>query len=337
MVQIAIASGRTASERLFVDWQEAGLIDQPEKKGLGRGKGIVARWPESQLRLWLLLLDKRRETTQVPNLCNIPVGLWLYFGDEYASLRQVRRSMKTWASRYGSSRGHKLAKQTARKLLEDLPLGGDTSKNFKADLVSATANMLLHGIAQDAERRQVREQLLAAVGVKAGETMPPSRAGAMVEMVLVRLLAAHHLTVGVVPDHIFQWARAWHLFGLRSYMQALSTGNLPQMVGVEFDRPDFEQLIPSACRDVMSVVGMALGLEKGEALPAPFYHPDAWRDGPVDVTVSSQIRPSPIVLPNGRRHATLQINVTGQAPNAANLPPGAPLPAPSPDGDSLDR
>ena len=315
MVELATASGRSATERLFTDWQAAGLIDKPFKRGLGRGRGLVALWPESQLRLWFVLLDKRRETTQVPNLCNLPVGLWLYFGDDYASLRQVRKCMTTWAQRYGSSRGHKLAKQMARKLLEDLPLA-PLSKNVKADLVSAMASALLHGLERDEDRRALRDRLLSVVVPPAETAAQPNHAASVVEMVLVRLLAAHHLSQGSVPDHIFEWARVWHLFGLRTYMEALDKGQVPASPGTEpeSERPDFEKLMTAACRDLMSSIGMALGLGKEETLPAPFFHPDSWRGVPTGIRIGFQVEPSPIILPGGRRAGRLRIEVTGQGP-----------------------
>ncbi len=308
MVDIAASSGHHATERLLTDWQAAGLIDRPYKKGLGRGRGIVALWPESQLRLWLLLLEKRRQTGQVPNLCNVPVGLWLYFGDDYASIRQVRKCMRTWSERYGSSRGHKLAKQTARQLLADLPIA-TASKNVRARLVSEMASALLRGIRQNEDRRTLREQMLGAID---GHIHGYNKASAIVDLVLIRLVASHHLTHSDVLDHIFQWARVWHLFGLRSYVEALDSGKLPKMTGVEFDQPDFNRLIPSACRDLMSAVGMALTLGKEEVLPAPFFHPDSWKDGLGDVKVSHDIQASSILLPSGKPHMEIRATVAVQ-------------------------
>ena len=51
MIAAAVAEGHSATDRLLTDWQSAGLLDRPIKRGLGRGKGITALWPESQLRL----------------------------------------------------------------------------------------------------------------------------------------------------------------------------------------------------------------------------------------------------------------------------------------------
>jgi hypothetical protein len=87
-----------------------------------------------------------------------------------------------------------------------------------------------------------------------------------------------------------------------------------ETTGVDFRVPDFERLIPNACRDLVSAVGMALSLDKSERLPAPFFHPDNWQEGWASVRVQWQVQPSGIVLPNGRQHAQVQIEVSGPTP-----------------------
>ena len=322
LVQAAIEQGhRGTKERLFTDWQQAGLIDQPGlKKGLGRGKGVVALWPASQLHLWLLLLNKRKETSQIPNLCNVPVGLWLYFGDDYATLRQVRKCMTTWAQRYGSSRGHTMAKQTARRLIEDLALAG-MSRDSQADLVSRLAGALLTGITDDEQRRSLRDALIRSIPAAIRNPVGATKAEAVVDVVLLRVLAAHRLARGDVPSHIFEWARAWHLFGLRRYMDALQTGELPPISGMHFETPDFEVLVPNSCRDLISSIGMALSLAQDDQVSAPVFHPDSWKNGAGKLSLSFDIQPSPIIRPNGRQHAKLQIQVaaqvnTGESPSS---------------------
>jgi hypothetical protein len=105
--------------RLITDWVEKGLLDRPTVRGLGRGKGTLATWPEEQLQLFLLLLGKRRELKRTATLCNIPVGLWLIWGDRYAPLRQVRRALATWADAYATVK-HGRAERTALQLLEQV-------------------------------------------------------------------------------------------------------------------------------------------------------------------------------------------------------------------------
>lgn len=310
MIAAAVASGHSATDRLFTDWQAAGLLDHPTKRGLGRGKGITALWPESQFRLWLLLLDKRRQTSQIPNLCNVPVALWLFFGDSYATLDQVKRSMRTWAQRYGPSRGHKQAKHVARRLVADLPLQA-SKRNVRADLIEHVATVLLHGIGSDGERRELRGRLLAAIGVRDSAELPPAGPVLLVELVLIRLLAVRQLMYGMVPDHVFLWARAWHLFKLQEYLAAHEARTLPSVPGITFDRPALDTLIPNACRDLLTAIGMAMSLSTDDPLPAPFLNLDAWANGEIAVTVGHQLEPTGIVLPGGLVYAKVKIEVRG--------------------------
>lgn len=310
MIAAAVAAGHSATDRLLTDWQSAGLLDRPTKRGLGRGKGITALWPESQLRLWLLLLDKRRQTSQIPNLCNVPVALWLFFGDTYATLDQVKKSMRTWAMRYGPSRGHKQAKQIARRLVTDLPLKR-SNRNSHAALIEHVAAAVLHGIRDDSERRDLRRRLLVAIGVQDGDKLPPTGPVLLVELVLIRLLAARQLMCDTVPDHVVLWARAWHLFKLQEYLADHEAGDLPSVPGIAFDRPSFDTLISNACRDLLTAIGMAMSLSKDEPMPAPFLNLDAWANGQVALTVSHEVEASRIVLPGRRVHAKVKIEVSG--------------------------
>ncbi len=111
--------GPQVSGRLITDWVEKGLLDRPEVRGLGRGKGTSATWDQNQLRLFVSLLKHRQRARRAATLCNIPVGLWLMYGDGYAPLRQVRRSMATWASAYAVV-GKGRAETSARELLEQV-------------------------------------------------------------------------------------------------------------------------------------------------------------------------------------------------------------------------
>lgn len=103
LVSIAQANGYEIAPtgRLIIDWVELGLLDSPTRKGRGKGQGWIATWPENQLRLLLFLLYLRvNEKWDIGRLCNVPAWYWLERGDNYASLGQVRRVLKTWKSRY---------------------------------------------------------------------------------------------------------------------------------------------------------------------------------------------------------------------------------------------
>jgi hypothetical protein len=115
----AARKGSSVSARLITDWVEKGLLDRPDVRGLGRGRGTIATWPEDQLQLFLLLLSKRQEIKRTATLCNIPVALWLINSDRYAPLRQVRRALATWAAAYTTVK-HGRAERTSLELLDQV-------------------------------------------------------------------------------------------------------------------------------------------------------------------------------------------------------------------------
>jgi hypothetical protein len=115
----AAGAGTPVSTRLITDWVERGLLDRPRRRGLGRGKGTVATWPEDQRRLFLALLDQRRRgVKRQATLCNLPVTIWLDsegLDHDYVPLRQVRRCLATWGSAYRAG-----PVRAARHAAEDL-------------------------------------------------------------------------------------------------------------------------------------------------------------------------------------------------------------------------
>src|SRR5713226_2896000 len=99
MLDQARIHGLTASEGLFDDWVEKGLLGEAGEREWP-GRGSIARWPQEQLNLFLNLLSHRqREHNKIHlgPLCCIPVWGWLYCGElSGITLRQVRRAMETW-------------------------------------------------------------------------------------------------------------------------------------------------------------------------------------------------------------------------------------------------
>jgi hypothetical protein len=117
----AAAAESPASGRLITDWVAKGLLDHPRKRGLGRGRGTIATWPEDQRRLFLALLDQRRRgVKRQATLCNLPVTLWLDsegLDHDLVPLRQVRRCLTTWVTAHKAS-PVRAARYTAELLIE---------------------------------------------------------------------------------------------------------------------------------------------------------------------------------------------------------------------------
>lgn len=123
--------GYPATPRLVFDWIEKGLLDRTTIVSRGR-HGRKGYLPEQQLELFLTLLLHRYKaprSKKIAGLLNIPVWVWLWWGDEFIPLRQVRRALKTWAAVMARGDTTRNALQAARALAGDLgrppsPRGG---------------------------------------------------------------------------------------------------------------------------------------------------------------------------------------------------------------------
>ncbi|MGH6812320.1 MAG: hypothetical protein ACREDM_08255 [Methylocella sp.] len=135
------ASGRYLTPRAARDWWTKGLLPQPRRHGLGRGKGTETFWTEpgiierAQAAYDLLAAQPRVDTAIL--------GLWLWgFPTELASIRAVygRLMSRHFSSIRGRSMLHfgdavgELAGQFARKIA--LPNAPKEAKNAIADLTS---------------------------------------------------------------------------------------------------------------------------------------------------------------------------------------------------------
>src|SRR5207249_3910280 len=109
--------------RLVVDWVQKGLIDQPTKTGRGIGGGRGTRkgtWSNRQRDLFLREVDQHHDgAKKIATLCNLPVFIWLWGGEEEVPLRQVIRAMATYGDAYVTS-SSRAARITATEVARDL-------------------------------------------------------------------------------------------------------------------------------------------------------------------------------------------------------------------------
>jgi HEAT repeat protein len=127
----------TATPRLVIDWTSKGLLDRPARKAKGRGLGSEkALYPAAQRELFLTLLDKRRQgAVRIPTLARIPIFIWLIWGDDWVPTRQALLAHSTWLGVVGTSQEQ--ARRSASEML----------------------GLLDHPLAQDADRRALRNEL----------------------------------------------------------------------------------------------------------------------------------------------------------------------------------
>jgi hypothetical protein len=224
LVDVALANGHPVSPRLIDDWVALGLLDQPTKRGLGRGMGIRATWAPNQVQLFVRLLVARETAHRVKTLCNLPVWLWLTCGDEYVPLRQAKRAMETWV--HGSATtawGH--ARAAAKAASEGLP----------ASVATRARSRVAQLLAEALYRGRLDEVSLARV---LGDA--PGAADHL------RVLSARFDAVkriAAIDDDAYLEARAFY----GSLTPPLRPGD-----------PDLQELASNACLDLVTLLGFGL-------------------------------------------------------------------------------
>jgi hypothetical protein len=275
----ARAAGSPVSRRLIDDWVAKGLLDRPHVQGLGRGKGTTAVWLENQRRLFLLLLNKRGELKQTSGrsrvLPNIPVALWLYFGDDYVPLRQVRRALRTYCEAWRQSQpgterkphwtarspaaSRRRSEATARRLIGLLVppnLSRARRAELRRELVDAGANL-------DYEHELDRDRLLAVTSRvldpdNIDRSVGPTEARVTPEnwtrTIEARLTALQNLDA--IDNSTFEDVRVIHNNTLAAYSHRQPDLARDPDIGKLFEPLTFEALANNACVELLTGLGM---------------------------------------------------------------------------------
>jgi hypothetical protein len=312
----AESRGFKVSPRLIVDWVSLGLLDRPGRRGLGRGKGSVAMWPEDQRQLFLTLLEQRKHRTkQIVGLCNVPVAVWLLWGDTYIPLRQVQRALRTWAqAAFSSSWGG--ARKAATHLLDQVGHPRARPRDRRA-LLEALSRMTY----QRNLDGNVLLPLLQRVFDPRGTETPRGPLGTtpadIVALLQSRYEAITHL--GDIDDSTFEWARFVYVTSWQHYLRERPRLAAGPDLGNLHEEPDLERLFNRACLDLITLLGMAQARFK-DTLAGTLLHPTTWRERHLHTTVTrTEVTPSGVNI-------ALQVS----AGEASTAQPHADSSAPSP-------
>ena len=104
LVDEAQRRGYDFTARQITEWVELGFLDKRKTVGTGRGSKPHA-WTDPQAELFFVLCQQRHNN-KIANatVANIPVAWWLYRGDEYVTILQLRRCLRTWANKYSTNK-----------------------------------------------------------------------------------------------------------------------------------------------------------------------------------------------------------------------------------------
>lgn len=296
-----------ANERLVTDWSAKGLLDRPARASGGRGAGSGARYAysEEQYKLFLALLTKRSEVSTIPPLCNVPVFLWIYYGEKYAPVRQVRRALATAfrADRYGAQRSFERSRRTAQEIVKPIA-HPKAAKTDVTPLIEALTGVIYRGDANESNAT-VLCRLLDPV-VRPGkfaehQAWRVAAAQGVITNAVARALAISKLSE--IPDEIFELARVAQLSTIISYAtdwRALAGS--PDIGHFITEEPTLDFMANNACGHLLTGLGLLL-LGRRPALLPPGKHVATVRtaSGEAEAELTVTIDPAPVSEPDGRR------------------------------------
>ncbi len=257
LVLAAKERGFDITARMIDDWVSIGLLDKPNKKGLGRGKGMLATWPENQYQLLLTLLLKRQEIKKlITPLFNIPIWIWLEYGDEYVPLRQMKRALLSWSRAHGyQANSWKRARLSARALLDSFKHEDSTRADRNA-LVEVLARASYNGTCDLLELRRAIEKVFDPDGVD--RALGPRGAQLTVDSI-VSLVGARLRTIGrieSIKDDEFLSAQTAYAQATNLYWRELPRFVSDPEMGDFFEINDVEKRLNSACMSLVTLIGL---------------------------------------------------------------------------------
>ena len=263
LVEEALARGyRDVSKWLVYDWSHTGLLDRPSRYSPGR-RGRPDAFPASQRDLFFTLLEQRqRRTKQIVGLYNVPVFVWLWWGDDYVPLRQTRRAMSTWGCSCLSPSlvaDRRSARQFLRQM--DLPQYARGRKVLRETLENVTLEISAGKPPDQVDWLDI-EAKLCKVWNKGGTPEPRGPAGAPVTpnaaISLIRVRYTALVDLGKYDDCLFEWARWFHRETSADYARhANEFSKDPEFGHLHRNASTAEHHVNHACVDLLTALGTA--------------------------------------------------------------------------------
>ncbi len=303
------AQGLHINDSLLQEFQEYGWMLPPRRRSRGRGRGIQSVWTRHQRDLLQSLCHarERKGVHSVAQLCNLPVWVWLYWGDGYGvTLEQVKRVMHTWATRQGDL-SYAASRQAARNVVQEVgnqPAGRKrqaikeiTDWLYKGRFTGQNLSDSLHHVFTEHKKANGPQDI----------PLTPKGAG---ELLHLRREAATWLAQEQnLPDAHWQWARFFHVHGLSEYLQE-QPGYASETAGSPaahlFSPETIESLFTSTCVDLAMVLYIGLLYPDPPTLPEQL-RLAYWQRSVKNATLSARQVVSPLVLPNGSHPMYLEL------------------------------
>ena len=301
--------GLHINDSLLQEFQEQGVMTNPRRRSRGRAKGNPGVWTRQQRDLLKSLCHarERQGMRSVAQRCNLPVWVWLYWGDGYGvTLDLVRRAMRTWALRQQSislEASHKGAKLVVEQV-------GNQHDGGKQQAVREITDLFYEGRYAEQVLGDSLYHVYDPNKKPNGPSDIPFTPEGVNGLFRIRKEAVDMLAHGKdLPAVHWQWARFFHMYNLGQYMKEqprYADESAGGPVASLFEQETVERLALSTCMDLATVLYIGLLNPRPTNLPERL-HLDYWKRQVKSATVTSRQVVSPLVLPNGLHPMYLEV------------------------------
>ncbi len=265
---VAEAEGHHATPRLIRDWGDVGLLDRPPSRRRERGRGgAPTLWPDSQRRLFLLLLQKREEGAPIAALTKVPVFLWLQWGDDYVPLRQTRRALATWAeaARHPSIKATRAAARATTTALAHPAAGRSARQGFRETITRGQSGETVSRATLRAAARKALDPLGSGRprGSIGPQLTPEGYADHVDLLVRAAGVLARDRKAASIPAEAFEQARSIYRSARASYARNWRRFATDPELGHLHTEPTDDEVVNAACRDLTELVALWLAHARG--------------------------------------------------------------------------
>jgi len=250
------AGFQRVSARLVTDWASVGLLAHPTRvaRPAGQGRGALYTWSNPQKDLFLTELHHRPGGKDIQRLLNVPVAVWLYWGEQWGvELPQVRVALKNWAaSEYDRSGTEDRVLSQARLTVNNLAAPNATREDKR---------LLREALVKALRKREWDQDKITRLAIPVAD---PSRSGRTIGPfatsveTLLRFLPAFLRGLQALDsatNDLLINARAQRRDLTIEYARDWLRNVTDPAFGPMFEHPTVQFFVNNACRDLVREVG----------------------------------------------------------------------------------
>jgi len=274
-----------------------------------KGRGRPALYTQHQAHLLKAIVGQgKKGVKKIGAMYTIPVSVWLYFGDEYTIKTQdVRNAMQKWAKgqlKISLEGSKESAQKIAKLVCNDRTIGirdtvGKLSSLFyrqpeSTETFAGELTELLMDVFQEKFGMEPNHTLDISV--------TPVNVATLIRMRMEGILA---LCSGIqISDIHLQWARFFHLWNSRDYIQKqeeYNKGAKGTPIESMFEYQTIETLMLGACVDLATAIGIGIVYRDRDVsfnkVAIPNSSLEFWKQHVVRSRVTSKISVPSIIVP----------------------------------------